>query len=170
MSWQDLMSNDYYTRLIDKSVNLTGSFSTIYVPKRNNTLGYENLGDSEEKRIGVPAIANSYTAFKKKAFFLFEPTRAVFYKFKIDPMDDNNKGLIFSTFEPNDILKEDCFVKTSFVGYPSPWGDHYLKVAYVLDTGIYRTLNRNYFLRLVSDSDLINLLEKTKVVDDDRGV
>ena len=163
MSWQDLQNYDYFTQVVEQSVSLAGYPSTVYIPKIKTTLGYENLGSVEQTKIGVSEIANQFSAFTLKAFFLFNPSRSVFYKYHLDPMEPDNKDLIFSTFEPNDILKEECFVKTSVVGYPSPWGVHYLKVVKVVDTGIYRTLNRNYFLRVVSDSDLIKLLEKIEV-------
>lgn len=155
MGVSNLFNFDGYLKYISSCLNIWSQPCTLYVPKQNVTLGYENLSTLDIET-GVRQVANNFTAHSLKAFIDFKPTKNVFYKFNYFP--ENSDELVLAYMSINSIARENCFLRTANQQACSVWGDMLFNIAKVQDLGMYKTLNRIYFLRPVNGSDLQEVL------------
>ena len=121
---------------------------TVALPKTGQRMvGYE---------IDTNPKAEDYDWKTPKAIVKFTPGRSVFYKFNWVPDDADELSVIY--FSPSAPVFADAYVRTQTVDNPTPYGDVIFKVVRVFDEGIYRTLRRTCFCRMMNDEQLWNVL------------
>jgi hypothetical protein len=162
MSVNDLINYDVLLTIIDKSLDIYGQPSTVWVPKRQDTLGYEDLGKWAETLTGVKDIANSFSVFQTKVWIEFNIKRGVYYHFNLNPEDPDNKELVMAYLPTNSLVREGTFIRTAVAGGASVWGDLIFSVVRLVDEGQFKTLKRTYFLRPVVSAELHRLLDPAK--------
>ena len=162
MGYEALAEYDFFLKFQDKALEKVGQPCRIWVPKQQVTLGFENLGSWIEKWTGVNDISNSFSMFEARIWIEFQVKRGVYYKFNLNPEDDENKNLVMAFLPTNSLVREGSFIRTAVAGGVSVWGDLTFAVARVLDEGQLKTLRRTYFLRPVVAAELHNLLDITK--------
>jgi hypothetical protein len=162
MSVNDLINYDALLTIIDKSLDIYGQPSTVWVPKRQDTLGYEDLGKWAETLTGVKDIANSFSVFQTKIWIEFNIKRGVFYHFNLNPEDTDNKELVMAYLPTNSLVREGAFVRTAVAAGASVWGDLIFSVVRLVDEGQFKTLKRTYFMRPVVSAELHSLLDPAK--------
>jgi hypothetical protein len=162
MSVEGLISYDILSRIIDRSLDIYGQPSTLFVPKRQDTLGYEDLGAWAESFAGVKDISNSFTMFHSKVWIEFNIKRGVYYHFNLNPEDSDNKDLVLAYLPTNSVVREGAFIRTAVPSGASVWGDLIFSVVKVVDEGQFKTLKRSYFLRPVVSEELRALLDPVK--------
>jgi len=163
MGYEALVNYDFYTRLQDKSLEIVGQPCTIWVPKQQITLGYENLGQWVEQWTGVQKIANSFQVFQAKIWIEFSIKRGIFYHFNMDPNAEENTQLVMAYLPTNSLVREGSFIRTAVSGGVSVWGDHTFAVSKIVDEGQLKTLKRSYFLRPVVSAELNKVLDLGEV-------
>lgn len=159
MGYEALIDYDFYSRLQDKALDIVGQPCTVWVPKQQVTLGYEDLGKWVEQWTGVSRIANSFQKFQAKIWIEFNIKRSVAYHFNIDPNAEENSQLVMATLPTTSLVREGAFVRTSVPDGVSVWGDLVFVVTKVVDEGQFKTLKRTYFLRPVVAAELNSLLD-----------
>ena len=159
MGYENLIEYDFIFKFQDKALSIVGQPCSIWIPKQQTTLGYENLGNWVEQWTGVKDIANSFTYYSSRIWIEFNIKRGVFYRFNLDPNDEENKQLVQALLPTNSLVREGAFIRTAVGGNVSVWGDHTFVVARVVDEGQFKPLRRNYFLRPVVSSELNALLD-----------
>jgi hypothetical protein len=162
MSVDDLIGYDALIQITNKSLDIYGQPASIWVPKRQDTLGYEDLGKWVEKFTGVKDIANEYQPFRGKVWVEFNVKRGVFYHFNLNPDDEDNRQLVQAFLPANSIVREGSFIRTAVPDGVSIWGDLIFSVVKVVDEGQFKTLKRTYFMRPVVSEELNNLLDPVK--------
>jgi len=159
MGYETLANYDFFLQFQDKCLEKVGQPCTIWVPKQQVTLGYENLGKWVEQWTGVSNISNSFSAFQAKIWIEFNVKRGVYYHYNLDPNDDENKQLVMAYLPTNSLVREGAFIRTAISDGASIWGDHTFAVVRIVDEGQFKTLKRTYFLRPVVSSELNKLLD-----------
>jgi hypothetical protein len=162
VSVEDLISYDVISQIIDKSLAIYGQPVTVFVPKRQDTLGYEDLGAWIESLTGVKDISNSFTMFQANVWIEFNIKRGVYYHFNLNPEDADNKELVMAYLPTNSVVREGAFIRTAVPSGASVWGDLIFSVVRVVDEGQFKTLKRAYFLRPVVSEELRDLLDPVK--------
>jgi hypothetical protein len=163
MAVDDLINYDTLTVITDRSLDIYGQPSTVWVPKRQDTLGYEDLGKWVETLTGVKDIANSFSVFQTKVWIEFNIKRGVYYHFNLNPKDPDNKELVMAYLPTNSLVREGAFIRTAVPSGASVWGDLLFSVVRPVDEGQFKTLKRTYFLRPVVSAELNRLLDPAKV-------
>ena len=164
MGYEALLRYDYSRRFQDKVLEKVGQSCTVWVPRQQVTLGYENMGAWVEKWTGVKDISNSFSPFQSKIWIEFHIKRGVWYRFNLNPEDDDNKQLVMAFLPTNSLVREGAFIRTAVPAGASCWGDLTFSVVRVVDEGQFRTLRRSYFLRPVVSAELHALLDINRVV------
>jgi hypothetical protein len=159
MSVQDLMDYDAVSRINDLSLNIYGQPCSVWVPLRQDLLGYEDLGKWAETLTGVKDIANSFQMYRLKIWIEFNIKRGVYYHFNLNPEDEDNKQLVMAYLPANSFVREGSFVRTAVPAGASVWGDLIFSVVKPVDEGQFKTLKRTYFLRPVVSRELHRLLD-----------
>ena len=159
MGFDALTNYDFLTKFQDKSLEIVGQPCTIWVPKQQVTLGYEDLGKWIEQWTGVSGISNSFTLFQAKIWIEFNIKRGVYWHFNLNPDDDDNKQLVQALLPTNSLVREGAFIRTAIPDGVSVWGDLIFAVVKVVDEGQFKTLKRTYFLRPVVSAELNSLLD-----------
>ena len=77
-------------------IKKTGQPCSIWVPKQQIILGYEDLTKWIEQWTGVKDISNSFSVFQSRIWIEFNIKRGVYYHFNMDPNDEENKQLVQS--------------------------------------------------------------------------
>jgi hypothetical protein len=163
MSVNDLLEYNAIVQLVDRSLDIYGQPSTVWVPKRQDTLGYEDLGKWVESLTGVKDIANAFTPFRMKVWIEFHIKRSVYYHFNLNPEDPDNKELVMAFLPSNSVVREGAFVRTAVPSGASVWGDLLFSVVRPVDEGQFKTLKRTYFMRPVVSAELHRLLDPAKI-------
>ena len=159
MGWENITQYDFFLRFQDVALEKVGQPCSIWVPKQQVTLGYEDLGSWIERWTGVSEISNSFSMFQAKIWIEFQLKRAVFYKFNLDPNDSDNQQLVQAFLPTNSLVREGSFIRTAVPDGVSVWGDLMFAVVKVCDEGQFKTLRRTYFLRPVVAEELHRLLD-----------
>jgi len=162
MGYEALSDYDFFLKFQDKALSIVGQPCTIWVPKQQVTLGYENLGSWIEQWTGVKDISNSFSMFQDKIWIEFNIKRGVYYHFNLNPEDEDNKQLVMAFLPTNSLVREGAFIRSAIAGGVSVWGDLIFTVARVFDEGQFRTLRRTYLLRPVVSAELNKLLDLKK--------
>jgi hypothetical protein len=162
VSVDDLIGYDVIVQLIDRSLDIYGQPAAIFVPERQDTLGYEDLGAWVESLTGVKDLSTSFTMFQSKVWIDFNIKRGVYYHFNLNPEDSENKDLVLAYLPSNSVVREGSFVRTAVPSGVSIWGDLIFSVVKVVDEGQFKTLKRSYFMRPVVSEELHNLLDPVK--------
>jgi hypothetical protein len=159
VSVDGLVGYDVFAKIIDRSLDIYGQPSTLFVPRRQDTLGYEDLGKWVETLAGVKDIANHFSVFQAKVWIEFNIKRGVYYHFNLNPEDSDNRELVMAYLQTNSVVREGAFVRTAIPSGASIWGDLIFSVVRVVDEGQFQTLKRTYFLRPVVSAELHRLLD-----------
>jgi hypothetical protein len=159
MAVNELLEYDSLLKIMDRSLEIYGQPASIWVPKRQDMLGYEDLGKWAETLTGVHDIANLYSMYQGKVWIEFNIKRGVFYHFNLNPEDDDNKQLVQAFLPTNSIVREGSFIRTAASGGVSIWGDFIFSVVKVVDEGQFKTLKRTYFMRPVVSEELHRFLD-----------
>jgi len=159
MGYEALANYDFFLKFQDKCLEKVGQPCTIWVPRQQVTLGYEDLGKWVEQWTGVSNISNSFSAFHSNIWIEFNVKRGVYYHFNLDPNDDENKQLVMAYLPTNSLVREGAFIRTAVSDGVSIWGDHTFAVVKIVDEGQFKTLKRTYFLRPVVSAELNQLLD-----------
>jgi hypothetical protein len=162
MSVDDLINYDFLAKLNDKSLDIYGQPATLFIPKQQNTLGYEDLGAWVESLTGVKDIANSFTMFQAKVWVDFSIKRGVYYHYNLNPDDPDNRDLVMACLPTNSVVHEGSFLRTAVSSGASIWGDLIFSVVKIVDEGQFKTLKRTYFMRPVVSEELHRLLDPAK--------
>jgi hypothetical protein len=162
MAVSDLLEYDALAMIMERSIDIYGQMSTVWIPKRQDTLGYEDLGKWVETLTGVKDIANAFTPFQSKVWIEFNIKRGVYYHFNLNPEDQDNKELVMAYLPANSVVREGAFVRTAVPDGVSVWGDLIFSVVRVVDEGMFKTLKRTYFMRPVVSAELNRLLDPAK--------
>jgi len=160
VSIQDLMEYDASACIGDATLEIYGQPCTLFAPKSQKMLGYENLGKELETWTGVQDIASSYTPFSAKVWVEFNPQRSVFWHFNLNPDDPDNKELLTAILPFNSTVREGWLLATALNGKLSVWGKMFFSVAKIKEEGKFQTLRRTYFLRPLATQELVDLLDK----------
>jgi len=163
MGYENLSTYDFFLRFQDKCLEKVGQPCTIWVPKQQVTLGYEDLGKWVEQWTGVSNISNSFSVFQANIWIEFNVKRGVYYHFNLDPNDEDNKQLVMAYLPTNSLVREGAFIRTAVSDGASVWGDHTFSVVRVVEEGQFKTLKRTYFLRPVVSAELNSLLDVRSV-------
>ena len=163
MGYEALTTYDFYARLQDKSLEIVGQPCTIWVPKQQITLGYEDVGKWVEQWTGVQNISNSFNVFQAKIWIEFQIKRGVFYHFNMDPNAEENTQLVMGYLPMNSSVREGSFIRTAIPDGVSVWGDLTFAVAKPVDEGQFKTLKRTYFLRPIVSAELNRVLDIRRV-------
>ena len=163
MGYEALVNYDFMLRLQDKSLEIVGQPCSIWVPRQQITLGYEDLGKWVEQWTGVSNIANSFEGYRARVWIEFNIKRGVYYHFNLNPEDEDNKQLVMAYLPMNSLVREGAFIRTAIAGGASVWGDMIFSVVRIVDEGQFKTLRRTYFLRPVVSAELNRLLDPVKV-------
>ena len=164
MGYDALIDYDFYSRLQDKSLEIVGQPCTIWVPRQQVTLGYEDLGKWVEQWTGVSNISNSFEPFQMKIWIEFNIKRGVFYHYNLDPNAEENSQLVMAFLPTNCPIREGAFIRTAVPDGVSVWGDLTFAVTKIVDEGQFRTLKRTHFLRPVVSAELNQLLDVGRVL------
>ena len=160
MGYEALSEYDFFSQFQDKCLDKIGQPCTVWVPKQQITLGYEDLGKWVEQWTGVSNISNSFSVFQTKIWIEFNIKRGVYYHFNLNPEDDDNKQLNMAFLPTNSLVRGGAFIRTAIGGGVSIWGDHIFVVTdKIMDEGQFKTLKRSYFLRPVVSAELNQLLD-----------
>ena len=162
MGWESLQDYDFFLKFQDKALDIVGQPCSIWVPKQQVTLGYEDLGTWIEQWTGVSNIANSFTMFQSKVWIEFSIKRGAWYHFNLNPEDEDNKSLVMAFLPTNSLVREGSFIRTAVPAGASVWGDLTFAVTRVFDEGVLKTLRRTYFFRPVVSQELHRLLDIKK--------
>ena len=162
MGFEALTEYDFFLKFQDKALEKVGQPCTIWVPKQQVTLGYEDLGTWIEQWTGVSNISNSFTMFQANVWIEFNIKRGVYYHFNMSPEDEDNKQLVQAFLPTNSLVREGAFIRTAVPDGVSVWGDLMFAVVRVVDEGQFKTLKRTYFLRPVVSAELHKLLDVSK--------
>jgi hypothetical protein len=158
-----LINYDYFSTVMDSSLNIYGQPCSVWVPRQQVTLGYEDLGSWVEKATGVKDIANTFQPFRSKVWVEFTVKKGVFYRYNLNPEDEENKSLVRAFLPSNSLVREGAFIRTMLPGAVSIWGDLIFYVVKPVDEGVFKPLVRNYFVRPVASEELHRLLDITRV-------
>lgn len=161
MSVNSFQEYNAYLRYMNSVVSIWGQPSSIFVPKQNVTLGYENLASSLESETGVSDIANLYSVYQYKVYIDFNPKKSVFYHFNYFPKEGEDPTIAF--MPSNSVVRENSFIRTSACGQTSIWGDLIFEITHIEEDGVFQLLKRTYFLKQVSDRQLHRLLDTREV-------
>ena len=164
MGYDALVNYDFFLKFQDKALEKVGQPCSIWVPKQQVTLGYEDLGGWIEQWTGVSNISNSFEFFRANIWIEFNVKRGVYYHFNLNPEDEDNKQLVMAYLPTNSLVREGAFIRTAIPGGVSVWGDLTFAVVRVVDEGQFKTLRRSYFLRPVVSAELNRLLDISKEV------
>jgi len=160
MGYEKLTEYDFFTLFQDKCLEKVGQPCTVWVPKQQITLGYEDLGKWVEQWAGVSNISNSFSPFQTNIWIEFNIKRGVYYHFNLNPEDEDNKQLVMAFLPTNSLIRGGAFIRTVVGGNVSIWGDHTFVVTdKIIDEGQFKTLKRTYFLRPVVSAELDQLLD-----------
>lgn len=162
MGYEALVNYDFFLKFQDKALEKVGQPCSIWVPKQQVTLGYEDLGTWIEQWTGVSNISNSFETFQANIWIEFSVKRGVYYHFNLNPEDEDNKQLVMAYLPTNSLVREGSFIRTAIPGAVSVWGDMTFAVVRVVDEGQFKTLKRTYFLRPVVSAELNRLLDLGK--------
>jgi hypothetical protein len=163
MSVSDLINYDAFSKMIDHSLDIYGQPCSVFVPKQQVTLGYEDLGSWVERVTGIKDIANSFQAFKTKVWVEFNVKRGVYYHYNLNPEDSENQQLVRAFLPLNSLIREGSFIRTSLPGTVSIWGDLIFYIVKPVDDGLFKPLVRTYFMRPVAAAELHKLLDISKM-------
>lgn len=153
MSMTDYYQYNGYLEIMNRSLAIWGQPCRVYCPDSSISLGYENTTqDINSQNTGVTGLGAKYTTFDMNVFINFKTTKSVFYRFNYFP--DNQDDLVVATMEANSKVRENCYIRTALPEQVSVWGDLMFKVQKMQDVGMYRTLQRIYFLLPTSNADL----------------
>ena len=159
MGYEALTGYDFFLKFQDKCLEKVGQPCTVWIPKQQITLGYEDLGKWVEQWTGVSDIANSFSVFQTKIWIEFNIKRGVYYHFNLNPEDEDNKQLVMAFLPTNSLIRGGAFIRTKLSDGVSIWGDHTFVVTdKIVDEGQFKTLKRTYFLRPVVSAELNKLL------------
>ena len=162
MGYEALVNYDFFFKFQDKALEKVGQPCTIWVPKQQVTLGYEDLGAWIEQWTGVKDISNSFSVFQANIWIEFQIKRGVYYHYNLNPEDEDNKQLVMAYLPTNSLVREGVFIRTAVAGGVSCWGDLMFAVARVVEEGQFKALRRVYFLRPVVSAELHTLLDVKK--------
>ena len=160
VGWEALSNYDFFLKFQDKALKKVGQLCSIWVPKQQVTLGYEDLGKWVEQWTGVSNISNSFTMYQAKVWIEWQVKRSIAYKFNFNV--EETKDLVTAFLPTNSLVREGSFIRTAVGSNVSTWGDHILAVVRIEDLGAYKTLQRTYFLRPVVSAELNKLLDLGK--------
>ena len=163
MGYEALLAYDYTFKFQDKVLDKVGQPCSIWVPKQQITLGYEDLGSWIEQWTGVKDISNTFTPSTSSVWIEFQVKRGVFYHFNLDPNAEENKDLVMAFFPTNLLLREGSFIRTAVPAGASCWGDLIFSVVKPIDEGQFKTLKRTFFLRPVVSAELNRLLDPARI-------
>jgi len=158
VGYDALINYDFFLKFQDKALEKVGQPCSVWVPKQQVTLGYENLGSWVEQWTGVKDISNSFTMFQANIWIEFNIKRGVYYHFNLNPEDSDNQQLVMAYLPTNSLVREGAFIRTAIPDGVSVWGDLTFAVVRTVDEGQFKTLRRTYFLRPVVSAELNQLL------------
>lgn len=154
---QRLFNYTAYRDYMERVLSIYGQPCRIYNIPNKEYLGYED-GDTR-------TLAGMYSLPKKikfqtedlKCWIDFNPSKSVFYHFNWFP--ENTDNLLVCYLSNPTELTEFNYIRTSIVQQTSIWGDNIFSIEQIKDDGLYKTLKRTYFLRLVSSQELKSYID-----------
>ena len=78
MGYESLVEYDIFLRFQDKCLEIVGQPCTIWIPKQQVTLVYEDLTSWIEQWTGVNNISNSFSMFQARIWIEFQIKRGIF--------------------------------------------------------------------------------------------
>jgi hypothetical protein len=113
MGYEALIDYDFFFKFQNKCLEKMGQPCSIWVPKQQVTLGYEDLGKWVEQWVGVKDISNSFSVYQSNIWIEFNIKRCVYYHFNINPNDEENKQLVQAILPMNSLVREGAFIRTT---------------------------------------------------------